>query len=34
VAVNSLGNEIADLEVAPDLARVQIHFVAGTGEKK
>ncbi|HEY5426424.1 MAG TPA: CdaR family protein [Candidatus Tumulicola sp.] len=30
-AVNALGNEVAGLEVSPDLARVQIHFVAGTG---
>lgn len=33
VPVNSLGQEIAGLEVAPDLVRVQIHFVAGTGVK-
>ena len=33
VPVNSLGQEIAGLEVAPDLVRVQIHFVAGTGAK-
>jgi YbbR domain-containing protein len=34
VAVNSLGNEVAGLEVSPDLARVQIHFVPGTGAQK
>ena len=33
VPMNSLGQEIAGLEVAPDLVRVQIHFVAGTGAK-
>lgn len=33
VPVNSLGQEIAGLEVAPDLVRVQIDFVAGTGAK-
>ncbi len=33
VPVNSLGQEIAGVEVAPDLVRVQIHFVAGTGAK-
>ena len=33
VPVNSLGQEITGLEVAPDLVRVQIHFVAGTGAK-
>jgi YbbR domain-containing protein len=32
VPVNTLGNEIAGLEVSPDLVRVQIRFVAGTGE--
>jgi hypothetical protein len=34
VAVNSLGNEVVGLEVSPDLARVQIHFVPGTGAQK
>jgi YbbR domain-containing protein len=33
VPVNSLGQEIGGLEVAPDLVRVQIQFVAGTGAK-
>jgi YbbR domain-containing protein len=33
VAVNSLGAEIAGLEVAPDLVRVQTQFVNGTGAK-
>jgi len=33
VAVNSLGVEIAGLEVAPDLVRVQTQFVNGTGAK-
>ncbi len=33
VPVDSLGQEIAGLEVAPDLVRVQIHFVAGSGVK-
>ncbi|MDP9110961.1 MAG: hypothetical protein M3M96_04960 [Candidatus Eremiobacteraeota bacterium] len=33
VPVNSLGQEIAGLEVAPDLVRVQIHFIAGTKAK-
>jgi YbbR domain-containing protein len=33
VAVNSLGAEIAGLEVAPDLVRVQTQFVTGTGAK-
>ena len=33
VAVDSMGQEIAGLEVAPDLVRVQIHFAAGTGAK-
>jgi YbbR domain-containing protein len=31
VAVNSLGLEIAGLEVAPDLVRVQAQFVSGAG---
>ncbi len=34
VAVNSLGEEIAGLEPAPDLVRVQIHFIRGTGANK
>jgi len=34
VPVNSLGEEIAGVEVAPDLVRVQIHFVPGMGAKK
>ncbi|MEO6835915.1 MAG: CdaR family protein [Candidatus Tumulicola sp.] len=34
VAVNSMGNEVAGLEVAPDLVRVQIQFAAGTGAEK
>lgn len=33
VPVDSLGQEIAGLGVAPDLVRVQIHFVEGTGAK-
>ncbi|HTA39196.1 MAG TPA: hypothetical protein VK760_08980, partial [Candidatus Acidoferrales bacterium] len=33
VAVNSLGAEIAGLEVAPDLVRVQTQFVTTTGAK-
>lgn len=31
VPVNSLGQEVAGLEVAPDLVRVRVHFVKGTG---
>ena len=34
VPVSSLGQEISGVEVAPDLVRVQIHFVAGTGAKQ
>jgi YbbR domain-containing protein len=30
-AVNSLGNEVAGLVVAPDLVRVRMHLVAGSG---
>ena len=33
VAVNALGEELAGLEVAPDLVRVQTQFVTGTGAK-
>jgi YbbR domain-containing protein len=33
VPVNSLGQEIGGLEVAPDLVRVEITFVTGTGAK-
>lgn len=33
IAVNALGAEIAGLEVAPDLVRVQTQFVTGTGAK-
>ena len=33
VPVDSRGQEIAGLEVAPDLVRVQIDFAAGTGAK-
>lgn len=33
VAVNSLGAEIAGLDVAPDLVRVQTQFVAGAGTR-
>ena len=31
VPVNSLGSEVAGLDVTPDLVRVQMRFVAGTG---
>lgn len=31
VPVNSLGQEVVGLEVAPDLVRVRVHFVKGTG---
>lgn len=34
VPVNSLGQEVAGVEVAPDLVRVRVHFVKGTGAKK
>ncbi len=34
VPVNSLGQEVAGLEVAPDLVRVRVHFVKGTGATK
>jgi YbbR domain-containing protein len=34
VAVNSLGQEVAGLEVAPDLVRVRVQFVKGTGASK
>ena len=33
VPVNALGQEIPGVQVAPDLVRVHIHFVAGTGVK-
>lgn len=33
VPVDSLGQEIGGLEVAPDLVRVQIHLAVGTGAK-
>jgi YbbR domain-containing protein len=33
VAINSLGVEVAGLDVAPDLVRVQAQFVNGTGAK-
>ena len=32
--VNSLGQEISDVAIAPDLVRVQVHFVAGAGTKQ
>lgn len=32
--VNSLGQEVTGVEIAPDLIRVQVHFVAGAGTKK
>jgi YbbR domain-containing protein len=31
VPINSLGQEVTGLEVAPDLVRVRVHFVKGTG---
>lgn len=34
VPVNSLGQEVAGVEVAPDLVRVSVHFVKGTGASK
>ncbi len=34
VPVNSLGQEVAGLEVAPDLVRVRVHFVKGMGASK
>jgi hypothetical protein len=34
VPVNSLGQEVTGLEVAPDLVRVRVHFVKGTGATK
>lgn len=34
VAVNSLGQEVAGIEVAPDLVRVSVHFIKGTGATK
>jgi YbbR domain-containing protein len=34
VAVNSLGAEIAGLDVAPDLVRVQVQFTTGTAAKQ
>lgn len=33
VAVDSMNQEVAGIESAPNLVRVQIHFDAGTGEK-
>lgn len=33
-AVNSLGNELTGLVVAPDLVRVRLHIVAGSGNGK
>lgn len=30
-AVNSLGQEIAGIDVSPDLVRVQVHFIKGSG---
>ncbi len=33
IPVNALGQEVAGVQVAPDLVRVQIHFIAGTGAK-
>jgi YbbR domain-containing protein len=33
VAVNSAGAEVSDVEVSPDLVRVQIAYVPGTGAK-
>jgi YbbR domain-containing protein len=34
VPVNALGQEVTGLEVAPDLVRVRVHFVKGTGARK
>lgn len=34
VPIDSLGEEVAGLDVAPDLVRVQVHFVSGTGAAK
>jgi YbbR domain-containing protein len=34
VPVNSLGQEVAGIDVAPDLVRVRVHFVKGTGASK
>jgi YbbR domain-containing protein len=34
VPVNALGQEVAGLEVAPDLVRVRVQFVKGTGASK
>jgi YbbR domain-containing protein len=33
VPINSLGQEVMGLEVAPDLVRVRVHFVKGMGAK-
>ena len=33
IPVNSAGQEITGIDVSPDLTRVQVHFVAGTGAK-
>lgn len=33
VPVNSLGQEVAGIEVAPDLVRVRVHFVKGEAKK-
>ncbi len=33
VPINTLGQEVTDVQVAPDLVRVRIHFSAGTGAK-
>ncbi|HET9029057.1 MAG TPA: hypothetical protein VFN49_02690 [Candidatus Aquilonibacter sp.] len=34
VPVNSLGQEVAGVEVAPDLVRVRVQFIKGTGANK
>jgi hypothetical protein len=34
VPVDSLGEEISGLSVTPDLVRVQVHFISGTGANK
>ena len=33
IPVDSAGQEITGIDVSPDLTRVQVHFVAGTGAK-
>jgi YbbR domain-containing protein len=33
VAVNSSGEEVSDVDVSPDLVRVQVAYVPGTGAK-